>query len=193
MHASCVFVCDLPRFIQELDPPVFCALQRDNVGRLVTPGINEVELDPSLALATALATVLAVRPCLVAFQMTLSAGQAARPHALGLAAALAIVVAVASVHQIGLGIRLGSYSLYFLARSRPRLVWRSLALVRFRRVRVRVGLVYSRRSRGAGCQRVGIWRTKIRLRVRNLRVVGSQSGQWMARRPGYAPLRGSAK
>lgn len=114
MHASSIFVRDFPRFIQKLHSPVFGALQGHELRRAVTPCIDKVELDSSLAFATALTTILAMRPCLVAFQMTLSTGQAARPHAFWLAA-LAMVVAIAGVHRFSLDIRLGPYSLDFLA------------------------------------------------------------------------------
>ena len=190
MGASSVFVCDFARFIQEFHSPVLGAIQRYYLRWAVTPGIDEIELDSSFAFAITFSTVLTMRPCFVALQVALTAGKAARSHTLRLAA-LTTVVAIAGMHQISRGIRLWSNSFDFLVRLCVRVVRRGLALLWDGRVRVGVGMVYSGRSGGAGGQWVGICRSEIRLRIGRLIFVGSQGGQWWARRPGYAPLRGS--
>jgi hypothetical protein len=190
MGASSVLVCDFAGFVQELHFPVFGAIQRYYLWRAITPGIDKIELDSSFAFAITLATILTMRPCFVAFQVTFAAGKTARPHTLRLAA-LTTVVAIAGVHRVSRGIRFWPNSFDFLARLCARVVRWGFALVGDRRVRFWVGLVYSGRSRGAGSQWIGICRSKIRLRIRRLIFVGGQDGRWMARRPGYAPLRGS--
>ena len=190
MGASSVFVCDFARLIQKLHLPVLGAIQRYYLRRAVTPSIDEIELYSSFAFAITFATVLTMRPCFVALQVALAAGKAARSHTLRLAA-LTTVVAIAGMHQISRGIRLWSNSFDFLVRLCARMVRWCFALVGDRRVRVGVGMVYSGRSRGARSQWIGICRSKIRLRIGRLIFVGSQGGQWWARRPSYAPLRGS--
>ena len=190
MGPSSVLVCDLARFIQELHSPVFGAIQRYYVRRAVTPGIDEVELDSSFAFAITFATILTMGPCFVAFQVTFAAGKAARPHTFRLAA-LTTVVAIAGMHQVSRSIRFGPNSFDFLARLCARVVRWGFAFVRDGIVGFCVRVVYSGRSRGAGGQWVGICRSEIRLRIGRLVFVGSQGGQWKARRPGYAPLRGS--
>jgi hypothetical protein len=188
MGASSVFVRDFSRLVQKLHSPIFGAKQRHYMWRLITPSIDEIELDSSFALAITLATVLTMRPCFVAFQVAFATGETSRPHTLRLAA-LTTVVAIAGVHQISLGIRFGSDSFDFLVRFGARVVRWGFALVGCRRLRFRIGMVYGGCSRGARCQWVGIRRIQVRLRIRRLVVVGSQDGQWKARRPGYAPLR----
>jgi hypothetical protein len=190
MGASSVFVCDFARFVQKLHFPVLGAIQRYYLRWAVTPSIDEIELDSSFAFAITLATVLTMRPCFVALQVAFATGKAARSHTLWLAG-LTTVVAIAGMHQISRGIRFWSDSFDFLVRLCARMVRWALALVGDRRVRICIRMVYSGRSRGAGCQWVGICRSKIRLRIGRLIFVGSQGGQWWARRPGYAPLRGS--
>lgn len=190
MRASGVLVRDFSRFVKKLHSPVFGAIQRYYVWWAIAPGIDEIELDPSFAFAITLATILTMRPCFVAFQVTFAAGEASRSHTLWFAA-LTTVVAITGKHQISLSIRFWSDSFDLLVRLRARVVRRSLALLGRRRFRLWVGMVDSRCSRSAGCQWVGISWTKVRLRIGRLIFVGSQGGQWKARRPGYASLRGS--
>jgi len=190
MSASSVFICDFARFVQKLHSPVLGAKQRYYLWWAVTPSIDEIELDSSFAFAITFAAVLTMRPCFVALQVAFATGKAARSHTLRLAA-LTTVVAIAGMHQISRGIRFWSNSFDFLVRLCVGMVRWGFALVGDRRVRVCVGVVNSRRSGGAGSQWIGICRSKIRLRIGRLIFVGSQGGQWRARRPGYAPLRGS--
>lgn len=103
MHASGVFVCNLPRLVQELDLPVFGSMESHDARRSFTPGIDKVQLDSPLAFAIAFATILTVRPRLVAFQMTLATGQTTRPHTFRLAA-LTTVLAIGSIHRVRLDI-----------------------------------------------------------------------------------------
>jgi hypothetical protein len=123
--------------------------------RLFRPSIDEIELDSSFAVAITLATILTMRPCFVAFQVTLAASETSGPHTLRLAA-LATVVAIAGVHQISLSIRFGSDSFDFLVGLGARVVRWGLALSGCRRLRFWIGMVYSGCSRGARCQWVGI-------------------------------------
>lgn len=99
MHASNVFVCNFSRLVQELDLPVLGAMQSHDARWPLAPGIDKIQLDAPLAFAVAFATVLTMRPCLVALQMTLATGQAARPYTLWLAA-LTTIVAIGSIHRL---------------------------------------------------------------------------------------------
>lgn len=103
MRTSNILICNLPRLIQKLHPPILGAIQCHDLWRLTTPRINEVQLDPSFALAIALAAVLTIRPRLVALKMALATGEASCADTLWFAT-LAAVVAIAGGHQIGLGI-----------------------------------------------------------------------------------------
>lgn len=176
MRTSNIFVCNLPRLIQKLHPPILGAVQCHDLWRLTTPRINEVQLDPSFALAIALAAVLTIRPCLVAFEMPLATGETSCADTLWFAT-LAAVVAIAGGHQIGLGIRLRSDSFDLLARLRSRRVGWCFALVGGRSVCVCAGLVGRQGARGAGSQWIGIHRTKLRLRGGRLMIVGRQGWQ----------------
>jgi hypothetical protein len=130
MGASCVFVRDLSRFVQKFHSPIFGTIQRCYVWWPFTPRIDKIELNPSFAFAITFATVLTMRPGFIALQVPFTAGETSCPHTFWLAA-LTTILAIASVHQISLGIRFGSDSFDFLVRFGARMMRRSLALVWF--------------------------------------------------------------
>jgi hypothetical protein len=128
MGASSVFVCNFARFVQKLHSPVLGAKQRYYLRWAVTPSIDEIELDSSFAFAITFATVLTMRPCLVALQVAFTTSEAACSHTLRLAA-LTTVLAIAGMHQISRGIRFGSNSFDFLVRLCAGMVRWGFALV----------------------------------------------------------------
>ena len=172
MGASSVLVGDFSGLVQKFYSPVLGAIQRHYTRRAIAPSIDEIELYSSLAFAGTLSTILAVRPCFVAFEMAFTAGETPCPHTFWLTA-LTGIVAIAGMHQVSLSIRFWSNSFDFLVRFSSCLMWWGLALLGYWSVWCQIGLVYCRCSRGAGCQWVGISRSQVRLRIRRLVFVGS--------------------
>ena len=77
IEASFILRCDVSRLVHESNIP---CRGRGYYRRLLTLRIDEVESDTSLAYACRFAAIHAIWQCLVAFEMTLSAGKTSRAH-----------------------------------------------------------------------------------------------------------------
>lgn len=75
-------------------------MHRHKSGRPIHPRIYEVEAHASLACATTLLAVVAMRHALIALQVPLSACQTSRAHSLRLVRSIAIFLAIARTHRI---------------------------------------------------------------------------------------------
>jgi len=89
--ASLVFTGNLSALVQEVDLPVLRSLRRNNDWRLARPGVDEVQLDTSLAVPVALLAIVTDWQALVTLEMPLATSQTSRSDALRLRGCLCVL------------------------------------------------------------------------------------------------------